>query len=119
MNHLQSVENVSNRVAVTESNFEAIDESRAFALNPTKVEGEETTDMGPPADGEHYLGELWTDVNCAEYRCTVAGTPGTWKQIRPAVVDVDPVGAPNDYVIARSAEWLKLYYWDGGVWVAV
>jgi hypothetical protein len=119
MNELSSIENVSNRVAVHEANLEVLDRSLAFALNPSLVDGVATAVMGPPAAGTFYLNKLWVDVNGAIYKCTVAGTPGTWIQIQPAVVTVDPVGAPNDYVIARSAEWLKLYYWDGGAWVAV
>lgn len=119
MNHLATLLNAADRIVQTESNFEALDESMAFALNPSKVAGVATTDMGAPTTGEHYVGELWADVNCAVWRCTVAGTPGTWVQITPAVVSADPVGAPADYVIARTAEWLKKYYWDGDSWEAV
>lgn len=36
------------------------------------------------------LNEFWRDALGGEWVCTVAGTPGTWKQIRPAAVAADP-----------------------------
>jgi hypothetical protein len=121
MNHLQSVENVSNRNAVIETNLEALDRSLAFARNPSLVDGEETADPGAPASGAHYVGELWTDVNRAQWMCKTAGSPGVWIQIAPAPVEADPAGVPDGYVIARVVEFLKLYRWNdgGGTWDAV
>lgn len=121
MNRLQDVENVSNRVAVTQTNLEALDASLAFELNPSTLNGEVTTDAGPPTEGAHYVGELWVDVNNATWRCKTAGEPGTWIQIAAAVVEADPVVTIDGYVIARVVEYLKLYRWNvgGGTWDAV
>jgi hypothetical protein len=120
--NLSSVLNVSNRVAVIESNFQEIDRRNLDLPSIDPSTGIETVDPGPPtgtAAAERVVGERWLDVNLALWRCTVAGNPGTWIQVAPAVVAADPVGIPNDYVIARTVEWLKLYYWDGAVWTAV
>ena len=35
------------------------------------------------------LDESWPDALGGEWVCTVAGTPGTWIQIRPAAVTAD------------------------------
>lgn len=121
MNHLDSIQNASDRVQRTQGNFEQLDRSLAFAELPSLVDGVPVAVAGPPADGERYVGELWIDVNLAKWRCTVAGTPGTWIQVAPAVVEADPVVTIDGYVIARVAEYLKLYRWnDGGAaWAAV
>jgi hypothetical protein len=118
MNHLLDLNNVSDRVAVQQTNMERLDASLAFALNPSRVGGVATVDMGPPTTGSHYEGEMWLDVNCAAFRCTVAGTPGTWIQITPAVVAAEPGGAPNGYLIRLTTDWSE-EYWDGAVWQAV
>jgi hypothetical protein len=36
------------------------------------------------------LNEIWKDTLRGVFKCTVAGGPGTWKQIRPAGVTADP-----------------------------
>ena len=121
MNHLLQITGAADRTAGAQTNFETLDASRCFALTPSKVGGVATVNPGPPAAGKHYLGELWTDVNCATWRCSVSGTPGTWQQIAPAVVDADPAGVPDGYVIERRVEFLKRYRWDdgGAAWAAV
>lgn len=118
MNKLLSVLNVSDRVAIQESNMEKIDASLAFELNPSKVNGIATTDLGAPADGDHYLGELWVDSLCALWRCTAAGSPGTWIQVAPAVIlTVDlPGTAPANYLVELAdGPWVR-QYWDGAAW---
>lgn len=123
MNHLLSLNTAADRASITQTNFERLDAGRPFALNPTKVDGVATTIVGPPDSGEHYVGELWTDALCAEWRCTVAGTPGTWVQISPAFVDAGtlPGGAPDGYWVRRTDEHFKEYYYDAGTpsWEAV
>lgn len=49
-----------------------------------------TTIIGPPTSGTRVLNEFWRDALGGEFRCTVAGTPGTWIQIRSAAVTADP-----------------------------
>ena len=43
----------------------------------------------------------WRDAFGGEWVCTAAGTPGTWQQIRPAAVAVDPSAGtiPTGYCI--------------------
>lgn len=119
MNHLATILNAADRIVQTESNFEALDESLAFALNPSKVAGVATTDAGPPTGDAHYLGELWVDALFAVWRCSVAGTPGTWVQLTPAVVAAEPGGTvPNGYLIKLTTDWSE-EYWDGAVWQVV
>ncbi|HOY59767.1 MAG TPA: hypothetical protein PK640_16735 [Verrucomicrobiota bacterium] len=40
--------------------------------------------IGPPTSGTRVLAEFWRDALGGEFRCTGAGTAGTWIQIRPA-----------------------------------
>lgn len=121
MNYLASQLNAADRATINENNAQKLDRSLAFCETPTidPATGEVNTLTGPPTDGAHVLGELWLDQNLARYRCTVAGTPGTWLQVGPAVVTADPAGVPDNYVISRAVEYLKLYRWDGAAWQAV
>ncbi len=48
------------------------------------------TIIGAPTTGAHALSELWEDSLGAVFVCTVAGTPGTWLQIKAAPVSADP-----------------------------
>ncbi len=118
MNHLLSVTNVSDRVAVTETNNETLDRSLAFARNPSLIDGVATTDLGAPTVNEHYEGEVWVDSLGAIFRCTAAGTPGTWLQVAPAVIltaDL-PADAPDNYLVEiADGPWVRKY-WDGSAW---
>ncbi len=60
-----------------------------------------TTIIGPPTSGAHVLAEFWRDALGGEWVCTVAGTPGTWKQIKAAAVTADPSSGtiPTGYLI--------------------
>ena len=57
--------------------------------------------IGPPTSGARVLDDFWRDALGGEFRCTVAGTPGTWMQIRPAAVTADPSSGtiPVGYLI--------------------
>ncbi len=52
------------------------------------------------------MGDFWRDQNGAEFVCTLAGTPGTWRQIMPATVTVDPASGsfPTGYLIVNVAD---------------
>jgi hypothetical protein len=52
------------------------------------------------------LNELWKDALGGVFVCTVAGTPGTWKQVLPAAVTADPVSGtiPTGYLILNVTE---------------
>lgn len=56
----------------------------------TYQNGSPTAIVGPPTSGTQGLKEFWRDALGGEFRCTQAGTPGTWLQIRPAAVTADP-----------------------------
>ncbi len=53
-----------------------------------------------------------------EFRCTAAGTPGTWIQIRPAAVTADPTSGtiPTGYLILNATTGRITRHVDGYVW---
>ncbi|HOB98840.1 MAG TPA: hypothetical protein PKM43_08870 [Verrucomicrobiota bacterium] len=67
----------------------------------TYQNGSPTTGIGPPTSGTRALAEFWRDALGGEWRCTEAGTPGTWIQIRPPPVTADPStrAIPTGYLI--------------------
>ena len=52
------------------------------------------------------MGDFWRDQKGAEFACTVAGTPGTWRQITPATVTADPASGsfPTGYLIVNVTD---------------
>lgn len=52
------------------------------------------------------LNELWKDALGAVFKCTAAGTPGTWKQMPPASVTADPSSGtiPTGYLILNVTQ---------------
>jgi hypothetical protein len=97
---LYDVSNAADFVALTETNFEILTDE-VFKHEPTYVSGTPTTTVGPPTSGAHVLNEIWKDALGGVFKCTVAGTPGTWKQILPAGVTADPSSGtvPTGYLI--------------------
>ncbi len=57
-----------------------------WKLQPTHLAGVPNTVTGPPTTGARVLGELWMDQTLAGWRCTAAGSPGTWVKARPAML---------------------------------
>jgi len=51
--------------------------------------------------GARVLAEFCRDALGGEFRCTTTGTPGTWRQIKPAAVTADPSSGtiPTGYLI--------------------
>lgn len=99
MNFLLALTNAANPKVITQTNFERLDGSLAFMLQPTKVNGVANALIGPPTANAHVQHELWVDSLGAVHRCTVAGTPGTWVQISPAVQSDAPAGTiPTGYL---------------------
>jgi len=96
-----------------EQNFE-LASRMIYMREPRAIDGVATTLAGPPATGEHVTLEFWRDVHGAEYVCTAEGEPGTWKQIRPAMVTSEPsIGIPDDYWIVRYDQQFKHYRYTG------
>ena len=92
---------------------------RVWKVTASEVSGIPTTSIGAPGSGAHVLNERWIDPHGAEFRCVTAGTPGTWIQIRPAVVTANPSGAPTGYWIIRQDLAFAESYWDGSAWIAI
>ena len=97
--------NAADFVALTETNFEIIT-AEVFKAESTHVSGVPTTTIGPPTTGAHVLDEVWKDALGGVFKCSVAGTPGTWKQIMPAAVTADPLSGsiPTGYLILNVTQ---------------
>lgn len=95
--------------------------TKVFTFTPDLLGGVPTTLIGFPAVNFHILGEKWVDVYLAEWVCTAQGTPGTWAQVKPALVANNTVvtSPSTNYVISDQSNHLKLYYWSGAAWLAV
>lgn len=104
MKYLLDVTGVANPEPVVQTDLELAEEQIWYPTAPTKVSGVATTTVGPPTSGTYALDEKWVDAKGGLFVCTVAGTPGTWAQVRPAIVGADPgTGTiPTGYLIARS-----------------
>lgn len=85
---------------------------RIWKKIPTYVSGVATTTKGPPTTGTHVLDEHWIDSLKGEFVCTVAGTPGTWLQIRPHVATSFPSGVTNNYWCVRSDLGFTSWYYN-------
>lgn len=97
----------------------AIATRQIWKREPTFENGVATTIKGPPTSGDRLLNEFWRDALGAEYVCISAGTPGTWKQIRPALVASNPSGVPTGYWIIRYDLTFAAYHYDGAAWQPV
>lgn len=64
------------------------------------------------------LNEFWRDALGGEWRCTVAGTPGTWRQINWAAVTADPASGtiPVGYWIWNATSGYLKRHAGGYVW---
>lgn len=90
-----------------------------FRESPSLVDGLPTTDDGPPTAGTFIVGDVWVDSLGAKFRCTVAGTPGTWVQIAPAFVAAFPGSPLTNYLVAWESEGWRQYFYNGSIWVPV
>jgi hypothetical protein len=97
---LNDVSNAALFRELTNDNFNILAEESAKRL-ATYQNGSPTTIIGPPASGTHVLAEFWRDALGGEWVCTVAGTPGTWRQVKPAAVTADPASGtfPTGYLV--------------------
>jgi hypothetical protein len=107
---MYNTEATTNPGALIQDNWEIINE-QLFKWVPATG-----SSIGAPSSGAHVLHEWYRDENRAIYVCTVAGTPGTWVQFLPAVVDAFPGTPPTNYWVARSDENMAQYYYDGANW---
>jgi hypothetical protein len=112
---LFNVTDAANFVALSQQNW-VIASEELICRVPTYQNGSPNTLNGPPNSGGWNVGDFWRDQNRAEFVCTVAGTPGTWRQTAPATVTTDPANGtfPTGYLIVNVAdEGLKRH---AGAW---
>ncbi|MBX3746664.1 MAG: hypothetical protein KF833_15250 [Verrucomicrobiae bacterium] len=102
---LFNVTDAASFVALSQQNW-VIASEELFSRVPTYQNGSPNTLNGPPTSGAWNVGDFWRDQNGAEFICTVAGTPGTWRQTAPASVTADPVSGtfPPGYLILNVAD---------------
>ncbi len=112
MRKLADVTDVADPQAVVQANNEIVDEFIAKHI-ATRVSGVVTPIVGPPTSGAWLLDDAWVDANLAGYRCTFAGTPWTWLQVREPFLTATPAGCPTGYRWVRSDLNGQRFYWDG------
>ena len=102
---LFNVTDAASFVALSQQNW-VIASEELFRRVPTYQNGSPNTVNGPPTSGAWSAGDFWRDQNWAEFLCTEAGTPGTWRQIAPATVTADPASGsfPTGYLIVNVAD---------------
>ncbi len=102
---LFNVTDAASFVALSQQNW-VIASEELFRRVPTYQNGNPNALNGPPTSGAWNVGDFWRDQNRAEFICTVAGTPGTWRQTVPATVTADPTGGtfPAGYLIVNVAD---------------
>lgn len=117
---LNEVSNAALFRELTADNFTILAEESAKRL-ATYQNGSPTTIIGPPTSGTHVLDEFWRDALGGEWVCTVAGTPGTWKQIKPAPVAADPASGtiPTGYLILNVTSGYTKRHEGGYTWTAI
>jgi len=117
---LHDVSNAADFVALTETNFEILT-AEVFKNEPTYVAGVPTSTVGPPTTGSHVLDEIWKDALGGVFKCTVAGTPGTWKQVLPAAVSADPATGtlPTGHLILNVSQGTLKRHAGGYSWETV
>ncbi len=92
-------------MALSQQNWGIVSEE-VFRRLATYQNGTPNTLNGPPTAGTWAVGDFWRDQKGAEFVCTGAGTPGTWRQITPATVTADPGSGmfPVGYLIVNLAD---------------
>lgn len=95
-------------VALSQLNW-VIASEELFRRVPSYQNGSPNTLNGPPTSAAWNVGDFWRDQNGAEFVCTLAGSPGTWRQTAPATVTTDPASGtfPTGYLVLNVT--------DGGV----
>lgn len=102
---LLNVNDAASFVSLSQQNW-VIASEELFRRVPTYQNGSPNALNGPPTSGAWNVGDFWRDQNRPEFVCTVAGTPGTWRQVTPAAVAADPASGsfPTGYLILNVAE---------------
>jgi len=114
---LNDVTNAADHITLVADNFEVLSEE-LFKATATYQNGAPNTVIGPPTTGERVEGELWKDSLGGWWRCTAAGTPGTWQQVLPAAVATDPSSGtvPTGYLVLNVTTATIKRHAGGYVW---
>ena len=119
---LSDVQSTTDPETVVQQNTE-VTARMLWKMEATYISGSPNNVVGPPTSGPHVLAEIWRDKHMALFLCTTAGTPGTWKQEEPAVVDAttDISSPPTNYWIVErnAATKFTQKYWNGSSWVTI
>jgi hypothetical protein len=116
---LRSLLNAAGRATISESNFEIIDAILAGTPSVDPATNIAVVYYGPPQSGAWAAGDLWLDVAGTLFRCTVAGTSGTWVQLQPLVTVNPPLNPTVNYLIQRPDQKWAQFYYDGAAWQPV
>lgn len=97
---LLDIKGAGDPIAVAQDNFEELAKD-LYAFTGSRQSGAATLLIGPPTSGARVLNERWVDAWGASWRCTVAGSPGTWWQETPAARSGEPSTGtiPTGYLI--------------------
>ena len=100
---LFNVTDAASFVALSQQNW-VIASEELYRRIPTYQNGSPNTLNGPPTSGAWNVGDFWRDQNRAEFVCTVAGTPETWRQTAPVTVTTDPASGtfPAGYLVLNT-----------------
>lgn len=115
---LSDVQGVTDPETVLQQNLE-IAARMLWKREPTYQSGSANAITGPPTSGARVLGELWIDQNLAGWLCTVAGTPGTWRQVIVPIVTALPGSPTSNYLVDDGSDGTIPYRrkrWNGSSW---
>lgn len=118
---LQNIQGAASPSTVAQANFETLSLD-LYNFTPTRQNGDPTTVIGAPTSGTFALKQKWVDAYGATFLCTVAGTPGTWRQLAPVVVATLPVSGtiPTGYQVLDASDNYRQFFHAGSfVWTPV
>lgn len=116
---LLDVQGVTDPETVLQNNLEILARG-LWKRQATYQSGVANTITGPPTSGARVLGEYWRDQLFAGWICTVAGTPGTWRQIEIPIVTALPGTRPTNYLVDDASDATIPYRrkkWNGSAWI--
>lgn len=115
---LHDVTNVATQEAVNERNAIEIEQSLFFRY-ATRINGIPVATLGAPTFGTWLTLQTFTDAYGGDFICTAGGSPGTWIQLRPAVVTAYPGSPTMNYWIIRADLNFGQYLWNGSAWISI
>ncbi len=111
---IKSVLDTAATLDLIETNFQVL-EQEIYTFRPSDENGSPTTDLGPPTAGTFEQDDVWRDAAGALWRCTAAGSPGSWTQVHAPVADVTSLSPGPFGMLVVGCDGL-LYRSDGAAW---